>query len=192
MLKRCPWCSSSQLYQDYHDYEWGVPLHDEQRHFEFLLLESMQAGLSWITILKKRENFARAFANFDAAIVANYTQADVDRLVNDAGIIRQRKKIEAAITNARCFLDISTSIGFDNYIWSFTDNKVIHNSWQHMSQVPSSTPLAKNISQDLKKRGFKFIGEITTYAYLQAIGVINDHLTDCFRHAQLSGQQSSY
>jgi DNA-3-methyladenine glycosylase I len=186
MLTRCSWCLGSQLYQDYHDRQWGVPVHDETQHFEFLLLEAMQAGLSWITILKKRQNFAAAFANFNPVKVANYNQADIDRLLNDAGIIRNRKKIEAAIINAQQFLQINQQIGFDNYIWSFTDNQVIQNNWQTRAEVPTTTELARLISKDLKKRGFKFVGEITIYSYLQAIGVVNDHLISCFRHKQLA------
>ena len=183
-LKRCSWCLSSQLYRDYHDNEWGEPVHDEQKHFEFLLLETMQAGLSWITILNRREDYCKAFANFDPNIVASYDKNKINQLMNNSSIIRNLKKIESAVNNANKFLEIQNNSGFgsfDNYIWSFTNGKVIKNSWQDKSEIPTTTDLSDKVSKDLKQRGFKFIGSITTYAHLQAIGVVNDHVADCFK-----------
>jgi len=179
---RCSWCNKSELYQRYHDEEWGKPLHDEAKHFEFLLLETMQAGLSWYTILQRRENYRKAFANFIALEVAGFTEIDVERLMNDSGIIRNRAKINAAIINAGLFLQIQQEFGsFDKYIWGFTDNQVINNEWYSLSQVPATTELSDTVAKDLKKRGFKFVGSTTIYAHLQAIGVVNDHLVDCWQ-----------
>lgn len=178
---RCGWCNKSELYQRYHDEEWGKPLHDEDKHFEFLLLETMQAGLSWYTILQRRENYRQAFAGFVAQKVATFDESDVLRLMNDAGIIRNQAKIRAAIVNAERFLLIQKEFGsFDNYIWSFTGHKVVDNQWNSMSQVPATTELSDLVAKDLKKRGFKFVGSTTIYAHLQAIGVVNDHLIDCW------------
>jgi len=179
---RCSWCNKSELYQRYHDEEWGKPLHDEAKHFEFLLLETMQAGLSWYTILQRRENYRKAFANFIALEVAGFTEIDVERLMNDSGIIRNRAKINAAIINAGLFLQIQQEFGsFDKYIWGFTDNQVINNEWHSLSQVPATTELSDTVAKDLKKRGFKFVGSTTIYAHLQAIGIVNDHLVDCWQ-----------
>lgn len=178
---RCGWCNKSELYQRYHDEEWGRPLHDEDKHFEFLLLETMQAGLSWYTILQRRENYRQAFAGFVAQKVATFDDSDVLRLMNDAGIIRNQLKIRAAIVNAEKFLLIQKEFGsFDNYIWGFTGHKVINNQWQSLNQVPATTELSDLVAKDLKKRGFKFVGSTTIYAHLQAIGVVNDHLVDCW------------
>lgn len=178
---RCGWCNKSELYQRYHDEEWGKPLHDEDKHFEFLLLETMQAGLSWYTILQRRENYRQAFAGFVAQKVATFDESDVGRLMNDAGIIRNQAKIRAAIVNAEKFLLIQKEFGsFDNYIWGFTGHKVINNQWNSMSQVPATTGLSDLVAKDLKNRGFKFVGSTTIYAHLQAIGVVNDHLLDCW------------
>lgn len=178
---RCGWCNKSELYQRYHDEEWGKPLHDEDKHFEFLLLETMQAGLSWYTILQRRENYRQSFAGFIAQKVAAFDESDVGRLMNDAGIIRNQAKIRAAIVNAEKFLLIQKEFSsFDNYIWGFTGHKVINNQWNSMSQVPATTELSDLVAKDLKKRGFKFVGSTTTYAHLQAIGVVNDHLIDCW------------
>jgi DNA-3-methyladenine glycosylase I len=179
---RCGWVlESDPLYVAYHDEEWGKPLHDEDKHFEFLLLETMQAGLSWYTILQRRENYREAFAGFVAENVAAFDESDVGRLMNDAGIIRNQAKIRAAIVNAEKFLLIQKEFGsFDNYIWGFTARKVINNQWQSLSQVPATTELSDLIAKDLKKRGFKFVGSTTIYAHLQAIGVVNDHLVDCY------------
>ena len=179
---RCAWCNKSALYQRYHDEEWGVPLHDEQKHFEFLLLETMQAGLSWYTILQRREGYRKAFANFVAKDVANFTKVDVERLMLDSGIIRYRLKIESAINNAKQFLAIQKEFNsFDNYIWGFVDRKPIVNQWQDLSQIPATSELSDKIAKDLKQRGFKFVGSTTIYAHLQAIGIINDHLLSCWR-----------
>jgi DNA-3-methyladenine glycosylase I len=180
IIARCPWCGDDPLYMEYHDKEWGKPLHDDRRLFEFLLLESFQAGLSWITILRKRENFRKAFDNFDAEKVANYGDAKVNELLADSGIIRNRAKIEAAINNARVYLKIQEEYGsFDKYIWQFVDHKPILNKRRNMSEVPAITTEATLMSKTLKKRGFKFIGPTTCYAFMQATGMVNDHFVDC-------------
>lgn len=180
---RCNWCNKSILYQRYHDEEWGQPIHDEAKHFEFLLLETMQAGLSWITILQRREGYRRAFANFDPIIIADYGADKVEKLMQDVGIIRNRLKILAAINNAKLFLVLQKEFGsFDKYIWSFTDNKVIRGEWTNLSEVPATSELSDCVAADLKKRGFKFVGSTTIYAHLQAIGVINDHLVSCWKY----------
>lgn len=185
-VKRCSWCTSSELYQKYHDEEWGVPLHDEAQHFEFLLLETMQAGLSWITILKRRENYRKAFANFDPKVIATFDTAKVEELMQDAGIIRYRKKIEAAINNAQRFLEVQEQFGsFDKFIWSFTQGKVIKKDWNDNGGILATTPLSDTVAKELKRLGFKFVGSTTIYAHLQAIGVVNDHAKDCFRYDAL-------
>lgn len=182
-LVRCPWSLSSPEETEYHDTEWGVPVHDETRHFEFLVLECSQAGLSWLTILRKRENYRRAFAHFDAQTVANYGPTEIETLMNNPGIVRNRRKIEAAIKNARVFLAIQEEMGsFDHYIWSFTDGRPHHNAWTDHNEVPTTSPLSDTISKDMKKRGFGFVGSTTIYAHLQSIGVVNDHLVNCFRY----------
>lgn len=187
-LVRCSWCEGSELYQKYHDEEWGNPLHDESKHFEFLLLETMQAGLSWITILKRRENYRQAFANFNPILIAQFNEGKIEELMQDSGIIRNRKKIEAAVINAQKFLEIQTEFGsFDNFIWSFTNGKVLDGKRNTLSEVPAVTPLSDLIAKTLKQRGFKFIGSTTIYAHLQAIGVVNDHLINCFRYSELIG-----
>ena len=184
MQKRCDWCLGIDIYERYHDEEWGVPVHDDGRHFEFLLLESMQAGLSWLTILRRRENYRKAFAAFDPKKVAQFDASKVEELMQDAGIIRNRLKIEAAVNNARQFLNIQQEFGsFDSYIWSFTDNKVVKNEWSELKQLPATSNLSDEVAKDLKRRGFKFVGSTIIYAHLQAIGVINDHLQDCFRYS---------
>ena len=180
IIARCPWCGSDPLYMEYHDQEWGRPLHDDQKLFEFLILESFQAGLSWITILKKRENFRKAFGNFDAEKVAKYGDEEIERLLADSGIIRNRLKIVAAINNAQIFLEIQKEYGtFDKFIWQFVAHKPIVNSRTNMSEIPAITPEATLMSKTLKKRGFKFIGPTTCYAFMQATGMVNDHLVDC-------------
>lgn len=184
-MERCGWCGTDPLYVRYHDEEWGCPFHDEQKHFEFLLLETMQAGLSWITILRKRENYRQAFAQFNAEKVSQFTVKEVDALMLNEGIIRNRRKIESAIKNAHAFLAVQKEFGsFDAYIWSFTDNKPVVNQWNALSEVPAKTELSDLISKDMKKRGFAFVGSITIYAHLQAIGVVNDHLVSCFRYSK--------
>lgn len=178
---RCNWCNKSVLYQRYHDEEWGRALHDEHKHFEFLLLETMQAGLSWYTILQRREGYRNAFADFNVEEVAKFDRAKIEELMLDTSIIRNRLKIEAAVHNAKLFIEIQQECGsFDSYIWGFTNNQVIDNRWTSLSQVPATSELSDRVAKDLKKRGFKFVGSTTIYAHLQAIGVINDHLTDCW------------
>lgn len=177
---RCPWCQSDDLYIKYHDEEWGKPVHLDKIHFEFLVLESAQSGLSWITILKKRENYRSEYLDFDAEKVALYGEDRVLEMLNNPGIIRNRKKIEASINNAREFLKIQNEFGsFDRYIWSFTENKTIKNTWSALEEIPSKTELSDKIAKDLKGRGFKFLGSTTIYSYLQAVGIINDHLSTC-------------
>jgi DNA-3-methyladenine glycosylase I len=185
-MKRCSWCEGNDLYLEYHDKEWGVPVHNDKKHFEFLTLESFQAGLSWLTILKKRENFRKAFDGFDYKKVAKYDNKKITKLMKDAGIIRNRKKIEATINNAKRFVEVQKEFGsFDKYIWEFTDFKSMVNSWKTLSQIPATTKLSDEISKDLKKRGFKFVGSTTIYAHLQAIGVVKDHIVSCFRYKEL-------
>ncbi|MBN2541424.1 DNA-3-methyladenine glycosylase I [bacterium] len=189
-MNRCPWPLGDELSIRYHDEEWGTPVHDDRKHFEFLVLESAQAGLSWITILRKRENFRKAFDNFDPKKVAKYGPKKLEELLNNAGIIRNRKKIEAAINNAQRFLEIQSEFGsFDNYIWGFVDFKPVVNSWKDISELPARTELSDRISKDLKKRGFKFLGSIVIYSHLEATGLINDHLVSCFRYKELVGKQ---
>lgn len=179
-ISRCPWCGTDSLYVQYHDEEWGKPVHDDKKHFECLTLESAQAGLSWITILRKRENYRFAYADFDVNCVAAFTDSDVVRLLSNDGIVRNRRKIEASINNAQCFIEIQREFGsFDTYIWSFVDGTVINNAWTSTDQIPATTALSHRLSGDLKRRGFKFLGPTTVYAYLQATGLVNDHLASC-------------
>ncbi len=187
MKKRCEWSENTfEQYVKYHDEEWGVPVHDERVHFEFLVLESAQAGLSWATILKKREGYRKAFADFDVQMVAQYGESMVEELLQDASIIRNRKKIEATINNAIRFQEIQKEFGsFDKYIWSFVDGQPIIGHWENMSEVPVTTNESDKLSKDLKKRGFKFVGSTTMYAHMQAIGLVNDHTVDCFRYKEL-------
>jgi DNA-3-methyladenine glycosylase I len=184
---RCPWCLGSKLYICYHDEEWGVPVHDDRTLFEFLVLEGAQAGLSWSTILNKRKNYRRVFAGFDPARLARFGARDVKRLLADAGIVRNRLKIESAIVNARAFLEVRREFGsFDAYLWRFVDRRPLPGRRHGMKQVPARTPLSDAISKDLKKRGFRFVGSTILYAFMQAVGMVNDHLVKCFRHAPLS------
>ncbi len=184
--ERCSWANGDPLYEKYHDTEWGKPLYDDDMLFEFLILEGFQAGLSWITILRKRENFRKAFSNFDARKIVKYTQKDIDRLMQDAGIVRNKLKINAAINNAQVFLNVQKEFGsFSDYFWNFTDEKPIINKWKDMSQIPAKTELAETISRDMKKRGFKFVGPTIIYAHMQATGMVNDHLVNCFRHKEV-------
>ena len=184
---RCAWCGSDPIYRAYHDTEWGVPLHDETALFEFLILEGAQAGLSWLTILKKREGYRSAFHEFDAERVARYGEKDVARLMADPGIVRNRLKITAAITNARATLKVREELGgLDNYFWRFVDGRPIQNQWRDLDEVPARTPLSDTISKDLRKRGFKFVGSTIVYAHMQATGMVNDHTVDCFRHGALA------
>lgn len=185
-VKRCPWASDDPLMIAYHDREWGVPLHDDGKLFEFLVLEGAQAGLSWSTVLRKRENFRRAFHGFDPAVVAKYTEKDVQRLLGNEGIIRNRSKIEAAITNARMVLAIQNEFGsLHAYIWQFTGNKPLQHRYASLATIPSTTAESDAMSRDLKKRGFKFVGATMCYAFMQAVGMVNDHLISCFRYREL-------
>ncbi|MDF2948682.1 MAG: DNA-3-methyladenine glycosylase [Sedimentibacter sp.] len=182
-MNRCPWCGNDELYVNYHDEEWGVPVHEDKKHFEFLVLESAQAGLNWLTVLRKRENYRKAYDDFDVDKVCRYAEHKVEELLQNSGIIRNRKKIEASINNAIHFIDIQKEFGsFDKYIWSFVDNHPVINNWKDISEVPATSELSDKVSKDLKKRGFKFLGTTIIYAHLQATGIINDHLTSCFRH----------
>lgn len=189
LMTRCPWCGDDPLYVRYHDEEWGTPVHDERTHFEFLLLETQQAGLSWRTILGKREAYRRAFANFEPERVALYSEKDIERLLQDPGLIRNRRKLEAAVANARAFLAIHAQYGsFDSWIWSFTNGQPVINRWETIAEIPARTELSDLISAEMKKAGFAFVGSVTIYAHLQAIGIVNDHLVSCFRHTQLAGR----
>jgi len=184
---RCPWCGDDPLYVAYHDLEWGVPVRDDRTLFEFLILEGAQAGLSWATILKKRQGYRRAFADFEPERVARFGDADVERLLADPGIVRNRAKVTAAIGNARAFLELaSRHDGFSQWIWSFVDGRPVQNAWRTMAEVPATTPLAGSISRELKGRGFRFVGPTIVYAHMQATGMVNDHLTGCFRHQELA------
>ncbi|MCX7709697.1 MAG: DNA-3-methyladenine glycosylase I [Clostridia bacterium] len=179
-MERCDWCKSEDIYVQYHDEEWGVPVHDDQVHFEFLVLESAQSGLSWITILKKRENYRKAYDGFDPIKVAQYGEKKVNELLSNPGIIRNRSKIESSINNAKRFIEIQKEFGsFDRYIWSFVDHKPVVNRYEKVSEIPATSALSDQISKDLKKRGFKFLGSITIYSYLQAVGIVDDHINAC-------------
>ena len=183
---RCKWCIGDPLYESYHDNEWGVPLHDDRLLFEFLVLETFQAGLSWITILRKRENFRLAFDNFDYHKIAQYTDQKKEELLQNPGIIRNKLKVNSAITNAQNFIKIQEEFGsFDTYIWGFVDGKTIKNAWKSQEEIPATTPISDRMSKDLKKRGFKFVGSTVMYAFMQATGMVNDHTVDCFRYNEV-------
>ncbi len=183
-MKRCQWAGEG-LNRDYHDHEWGVPLHDDRLLFEFLILEGAQAGLSWSTILNKRENYRKAFANFDPAKVARFTDAKLEKLLEDPGIVRNRLKVNSARRNAKAFLAVQKEFGsFDAYIWGWVDGKPIQNRWKNLKELPAETELSRAISKDLKKRGFNFVGPTIVYAFMQAVGMVNDHTTDCYRHKE--------
>ena len=183
---RCAWGASHPLYVPYHDTEWGVPVHDDRRIFEHLVLEGAQAGLSWLTILKRREAYRRAFEGFDPQRVARYGDEQVARLLADAGIIRNRLKIRSAISNARAFLAVQEEFGsFDRYVWRFVDGRPRQNTWRTLNEVPATTPESDAMSKDLRSRGFKFVGSTICYAHMQATGMVNDHLVDCFRHREV-------
>lgn len=186
MKTRCDWVGTDPLYVAYHDEEWGVPVHDEQTLFEFLILEGAQAGLSWSTILNKRENYRRAFDNFDPKKVAAYDEAKIAELLNDAGIVRNRLKIRAAVQNAQAFLAVQDEFGsFDAYIWRFVGGQPKQNAWQTLAEVPAQTAESEAMSKDLRKRGFNFVGPTICYAFMQAVGMVNDHTVDCFRYKAL-------
>lgn len=185
-MKRCGWCTGSELYTQYHDTEWGVPSFDDTRHFEFLVLESAQAGLSWITILNKRENYRRAYDGFDPAKVARYNEQKKAKLLADAGIVRNRLKIEASINNARHFLEIQNEFGsFASYIWGFTGGRQVRGNWKSLEELPARTELSDTVAADLKRRGFRFLGSVIMYSHLQATGLVNDHLRGCFRYREI-------
>jgi DNA-3-methyladenine glycosylase I len=182
-LYRCEWASSDPLYISYHDHEWGVPVHDSQKLFEFLILEGAQAGLSWITILKKRANYIRAFDQFDPKKISQYGSKKVTQLLGNAGIVRNRLKIESAINNAKLFINVEKEFGsFDRYVWQFVSFEPIRNKWKALKELPAQTPESNRMSKDLKKRGFKFVGSTICYAFMQAVGMVNDHVTTCFRY----------
>ncbi|MGB7785563.1 MAG: DNA-3-methyladenine glycosylase I [Salinimicrobium sp.] len=183
---RCGWCEGDASYEAYHDEEWGVPLYNDEKLFEFLILETFQAGLSWITILRKRENFRQAFDRFDYRKMANYSEEKVQQLLQDSGIIRNEQKIRASVANAEAFMQIQEEFGsFSKYIWSFVDHKPLQNELQNYKEAPAKTNLSINISKDLKKRGFKFVGPTVVYAHMQATGMVNDHELSCFRHPEV-------
>ncbi len=185
--RRCPWCAGNALDERYHDEEWGVPVTDDRALFEMLTLEGAQAGLSWRTILAKRENYRRAFAGFEVARVARFTPAREQRLLADPGIVRNRLKVSSTVSNARALLKVRAAHGsFARYLWGFVDGRPVRNRWRRMAQVPASTPLSDALSKDLKQRGFRFVGSTICYAYLQATGLVNDHLVDCFRHPEVA------
>lgn len=184
---RCSWCGNDPLYMEYHDEEWGVPVKDDAVFFEFLLLEGFQAGLSWITILRRRENFRKAFDSFNYRKIAKYDEKKMEALREDEGIIRNKLKIKAAVTNAQAFMKVQKEFGsFSEYVWQFVDNTPIQNYWDNHEDAPATTEISDALSKDLKKRGFKFVGSTIMYAFMQATGLVNDHVTSCFRHKKLS------
>lgn len=188
MKTRCPWCEGDSLYKEYHDREWGVPVHNDRKLFEMLILEGAQAGLSWITVLRKRENYRNAFDNFDARKIATYNKQKVSKLLLNEGIIRNRLKIATTIGNAKAFLEVQTQFGsFDLYIWQFVGGKPKVHSFKSLKQIPPQTTESDAMSKDLKKRGFKFVGSTICYAFMQATGMVNDHITGCFRYKQIKG-----
>jgi DNA-3-methyladenine glycosylase I len=183
---RCGWCGEDPLYVAYHDQEWGVPLHADQQLFEFLILEGAQAGLSWLTILRKRDAYRKAYHQFEVEKVARFNSRSIERLMNNPGIVRNRLKIAASITNARAFLDVQDAFGsFDNYIWQFVDHQPILNRWHRLKEIPVSTKQSLQMSKDLQTRGFRFIGPTICYAFMQAVGMVNDHVIDCFRYKEI-------
>jgi DNA-3-methyladenine glycosylase I len=186
---RCAWCGTDPLYVEYHDTEWGVPVRDDRKLFEFLILEGAQAGLSWLTILRKREGYRKAFADFDPQKVARFTPARVERLLQDPSIVRNRLKVESSVSNARAFLKVQDEFGsFSDYIWRFVDGKPIVNRFKSMKDVPAKTEVSDAVSKDMKKRGFRFVGSTIVYAHMQATGMVNDHMVDCFRYRKLGGR----
>ena len=190
MVERCEWANSSELMKNYHDEEWGVPVYDDVNLFEQLILQGAQAGLSWITILKKRENYRKAFDNFNFEKIASYNEKKIQELLNNKGIIRNELKIRSVVNNAKLYIEIRNEFdSFNNYIWKFIDHTPLQNNWTTLEEIPSKTPLSEKISKKMKKRGFQFIGPTIIYAYMQAIGMVNDHLTYCFRYAQLKNKK---
>lgn len=184
--KRCPWAERDPLERDYHDYEWGVPVHNDQHLFEMLILEGAQAGLSWTTVLRKRDTYRQALGDFDPLRIAQYDQQKIETLLSNPGIIRNRQKIQSTIINARAFLEIQQQWGsFDAYIWSFVDGKPIRNAWRSFEEIPATHKVSDAMSKELKKRGFKFVGPTICYAFMQAVGMVNDHLVGCFRYSEI-------
>ena len=187
-MRRCPWCERTDIERAYHDSEWGVPVFSDEKQFEFLVLESAQAGLSWLTVLRKREKYRRLYDGFDPEKVAGYGEKKIQELMSDSGIIRNRKKIEASINNAARFLEIQDEFGsFSDYLWRFTGDIPVTNSWERLSEIPAMTELSVMVSRDLKKKGFRFMGPTIVYSHLQATGVVNDHLVSCFRYGEILG-----
>ncbi|MBI3234777.1 MAG: DNA-3-methyladenine glycosylase I [Bacteroidetes bacterium] len=192
-LPRCPWCLSGNEMIDYHDKEWGMPAHDDRTHFEFLILEAAQAGLSWLTVLKRREGYRKAFADFDFKKVAKFTESDVKKLMQDTGIIRNQLKIRSAISNAVPFIEIQKEFGsFDSYLWNFVKGKPLQNKVRSKKDLIPNSPLSDVVSKDLKKRGFRFVGTTVIYSHLQAVGIVNDHEVKCFRRTQCASKNSKY
>lgn len=187
MKKRCAWCEDTfEEYVRYHDEEWGVPVHDDQKQFEFLILEGAQAGLSWSTILKKREGYRKAFAGFDVEKVARFDEQKIQELLNNPEIVRNKLKVRSSVTNAQKFIEVQKEFGsFNTYIWSFVDGEPINNHWKSLSQVPATTEISDRLAKDLKQRGFKFVGSTIIYAHMQAVGMVNDHVISCFRHSEI-------
>lgn len=190
-MKKCAWALSSPNEEHYHDHEWGVPVHDDRLLFEFLILEGAQAGLSWSTILNKRDGYRLAFDNFDAVKIAAYDDKKINALLANPAIVRNRLKVNAAVINAQAYLNVCRDFGsFDSYIWQFVGGKPLHNAWKTVAEFPAATPISELMSKDLKKRGFKFVGSTICYAYMQATGMVNDHTIDCYRHAEIKKQYS--
>jgi DNA-3-methyladenine glycosylase I len=191
-MKRCDWANGNELLKSYHDNEWGMEIHDDRSLFEFLVLEGAQAGLSWSTILRKREGYRKAFDNFDARKISKYSENTVSQLLTNSEIIRNRLKINATITNARAFLQVQKEFrSFDNYIWQFGNGRPVQNTWKRLTDIPSSTPESDAMSKDLIKRGFKFVGTTICYAFMQAVGMVNDHVVDCFRYEELKNKRKA-
>jgi len=187
-IRRCWWCGDDELYQQYHDREWGVVLHDDRQLFEFLCLEGAQAGLSWITILRKRENYRRVFDEFDAQKIARYSDSKIAELLQDPGIVRNRLKVNGFVKNARAYLELrEQNLTLDQYLWNFVDGKPLQNNWKSIEQVPATSAISDAMAKDLKKRGFTFVGSTICYAFMQAAGLVNDHVSDCFRQRELGG-----
>ena len=192
MAERCAWCGADPLYVAYHDDEWGVPVHDDRHLFEMLVLEGAQAGLSWLTILRKRESYRKAFHGFDIEAVARYTESDVARLLADPGIVRNRLKVASAIRNARCVLDLQDKHGsLGAFLWRYVDGGLMQNTWRSLAEIPNSTAQSDRMSRDLKRLGFNFVGSTICYAFMQSVGMVNDHVVDCFRHAEMQRWSSS-
>lgn len=188
---RCDWCGEDALYVAYHDQEWGVPVFDDQKLFEFLILEGAQAGLSWITILKRREGYRDAFAGFDVECVARFSKRDIEALMKNSAIVRNRLKIESAVKNAQAFIRVQEAFGsFSDYQWGFVDGKTIHGEWQSLAEIPAQTPQSLALSKDLKKRGFSFVGPTIIYAHMQAVGMVNDHVKQCFRYQEIKNSDN--